>query len=181
MTSRRNPKVWQNSGAWVSHPGNFKVWWKKTLFHKFLTMPQKEPPHFYFKTPTFLLFDSNRKTLPTCQVSQLQSNCLDGKQVVEKVVLEVSHANEFLYHAEEYYAACCNIAFLSEILLLSLPFLGTVLVKRQNPPNSSKKIYLYQSTNQGDRQAIKGVNVPWRINMVSNRKPSSELCDSSQH
>ena len=39
-------------------------------------------------------------------------------------------------------------------------FLCTVLVKRHNPLKSSKKFYLHQSTNQEDRQVIKGINVP---------------------
>ena len=35
----------------------------------------------------------------------------------------LSNANEFLYHAEEYSAACCNIAFLSKTLTFVAIFL----------------------------------------------------------
>ena len=38
---------------------------------------------------------------------------------------------------------------------------------------------MHRSTNQEDRQAIKGVNVPWRIYIVSNRQPCLEQSEVS--
>ena len=47
---------------------------EENTFSQVFDNSTEKPPHFNFKISTFLLFDGNRKKVPTCEVVGIMAN-----------------------------------------------------------------------------------------------------------
>ena len=138
-TSRRNPKVWQNSGACVCHPCNFKAWRKKILFHKFLTIQQKSRLILILKFLPFFCLMAIAKSCQRVKFHNYRATVwMENKLWKSCAMKSLTGQRGFCTMPRSTLLHCAALLFCLRFFYFCWHFLGTVLVKCHNPRKSSK-------------------------------------------